>query len=96
MFNTMPHSVLIENCKFTSNIGFKLEYYNVNNLTITGRNFFCNNSAKHSNCAILTPDSKTVMTFKGYSKFTYNKANYILGLQQYVIIQFLIFPLMNH
>ena len=86
MFNIIPHSVLTENCKFTSNIGFKLEYYNVNNLTMTGQNFFCNNSAKHSNCAILTPDSKTVMTFKGYSEFAYNKANYILELQQYVII----------
>ena len=90
--NVISHSVLIENCKFISNIGFKLKYYKVNNLTLTGSNFFYNNSVKYSgsvkskNYAIIKCDKITILTFKGYNEFAYNTANFILRVQNYVFM----------
>ena len=92
MINVIPHSILIQNCKFISNIIFKLEYYNVNNLTLTSGNYFYNNSVNYSDPgkrklhAILRCDSKTNLTFRGYNEFAYNTANVILRVQKYAFI----------
>ena len=90
--NVIPHSVLIENCKFISNIGFKLKYYKVNNFTLTGSNFFYNNSVKYNDSvkskdyAIIKCDNKTILTFKGYNEFACNTANFILRVKNNVFI----------
>ena len=84
----MSHTVVIENCHFTSNGVFKLEYYNVKSITLIGRNIFRNNSVKHlsRNYAILRCDKKTQLIFKGYNEFSYNAADFILRLQSYIFI----------
>ena len=84
--NVILHSVIIERCQFISNIGFKLEYYNIYNLTLSGRNIFYNNSVKSKYYAILSCNNKILLTFKGYNEFTYNAANFILSLKNYAFI----------
>ena len=73
MINT--HTVAIEHCYFTCNAAFKLNFYNVPNMTLIG-NIFRNNSVQHlyRDDAILMCDNKTHLTFEGYNEFSYNAA----------------------
>ena len=86
MINT--HTVAIEHCYFTCNAAFKLNIYNVPNMTLIG-NIFRNNSVQHlyRDYAILTCDNKTHLTFEGYNEFSYNAANFILKLHRYIFIR---------
>ena len=63
MINT--HAVVIENSHFTSNAAFKLNIYNVTDMTLIG-NIFRNNSVQHlyRDYAILMCDNKTQLTLK--------------------------------
>ena len=85
--NLIQHTVLVQNCVFTSNNGFKLEYYNVRNLNFTGRNLFHSNSVKDVSTILTCDYNKTLLTFKGYTEFSHNNANFILKLHNYIFIE---------
>ena len=74
------------NSKFLSNIGFTIQLCFVANLTLIMNNVFFNNSVNYAGKKLFE-FNETIPKFEGYNNFTFNTADIIMSLNNYIIIK---------
>ena len=92
-FETVPTylpmiNVFIKQCIFTFNYGFNIEFYKAGNVTLIG-NLFTNNVIvnKQQPKAMLKCGKTMLFNFEEYNEFSFNTANRILDLSNYMILR---------
>ena len=80
-------NVTVKQCTFIFNRNFMLEFYNVKNVMLLGKNLFANNSINIKQPKALIKCKETELMFEGYNEFSCNTAYWILELSTFVILR---------
>jgi len=83
---TIVPYVSFSNSAFMSNIGFNIELQFIGNLTLIKDNKFYNNLMNYAGKTLLEFNG-TIPTFEGYNNFTFNTADIIMSINNYIFIK---------
>ena len=79
-------NILIKQCNFTFNSDFSIEFYKDGSVTLID-NLFAHNEVKAKESKAMIKCSKTmILNFEGYNEFSFNIANRIIQLNNYIIL----------